>query len=123
MESAKAMIVGSFYAVTQIDILPDGQMVGNFFGASFFRRKEKPVASNKISLSLFWWFSFFLLIMFNFIKIKLFFCLFFVVHVSIFFAPTLEAPIFSNIEFHLIWFHYSYSPRSCEHFAHLTLCV
>jgi hypothetical protein len=34
MEFAKAMIAGSFYAVTQIDILPDGQMVGNFFGAS-----------------------------------------------------------------------------------------
>jgi hypothetical protein len=34
MEFAKAMIAGSFYAVTQIDILPDGQMVGNSFGAS-----------------------------------------------------------------------------------------
>ncbi len=34
MEFAKAMIVGSFYAVTQIDILPDGQMVSNFFRAS-----------------------------------------------------------------------------------------
>jgi hypothetical protein len=34
MEFAKAMIVGYFYAATQIDILPDGQMVSNFFGAS-----------------------------------------------------------------------------------------
>jgi len=34
MEFAKAMIAGGWYAVTQIDILPDGQMVGNFFGAS-----------------------------------------------------------------------------------------
>ena len=31
---ANAMIVECLYAVTQIDILPDGQMVGNFFGAS-----------------------------------------------------------------------------------------
>jgi hypothetical protein len=34
MDFAKAMIAGCYYAVTQIDILPDGQMVGNFFGAS-----------------------------------------------------------------------------------------
>ena len=34
MEFVKAMSAGGFYAVTQIDILPDGQMVGNFFGAS-----------------------------------------------------------------------------------------
>jgi hypothetical protein len=34
MDFAKAMIPGCYYAVTQIDILPDGQMVGNFFGAS-----------------------------------------------------------------------------------------
>ncbi len=35
MEFAKAMIAGSYYAVTQIDILPDGQMVGNFFKFEF----------------------------------------------------------------------------------------
>ncbi len=34
MEIAKAIIAGCWYAVTQIVILPDGQMVGNFFGAS-----------------------------------------------------------------------------------------
>jgi hypothetical protein len=34
MEFANAMIAGCLYAVMQIYILPDGQMVGNFFGAS-----------------------------------------------------------------------------------------
>ena len=35
MEFVKEMSVGGVYAVTQIDILPDGQMVGNFNKMAF----------------------------------------------------------------------------------------
>jgi hypothetical protein len=34
MQFANDMIAGKWYAVTQIDIWQDGQMVRNFFGAS-----------------------------------------------------------------------------------------
>jgi hypothetical protein len=34
MQFANDMIARKWYAVTQIDIWQDGQMVGNFFGAS-----------------------------------------------------------------------------------------